>query len=156
MSQDDVSSTFFDDAEKKRRWEVQCDIREQVWKEFYDVFGWMYVKDSEYHEAITDEVNRRVELHFEKERQILDVMGEKASKPPEHVPNDADLVHLVDIQEEVNEPQKQWKVWEEEESENETKKDDEFEEERRKWQEKLDDDVKKWIKESRNGEEYEW
>jgi len=100
MSLTDVnntSKTFFDDPEEQRRWDVHCEIRKQVYDEMYDVFGWMYLKDSDFHEAINEEVDRRVNLHFEKEKQILQLLDEPIRSVPQHVPNDADLVHLVEI-----------------------------------------------------------
>ena len=146
------ATTFFENREDQRRWEVQCEIRKQVWTEMYDVFGWMYLNDSDYHEAITEEVDRRVALHLEKEKQILESMGEKIANRdvPQNVPDDSDLVHLVEV--DVSSSPKE----EEKEVDKDNKKDDIFEEEKRLWQEKLDADVKKWIQEVRNGEEYEW
>lgn len=156
-------ATFFEDREDQRRWEVQCDIRKQVWTEMYDVFGWMYLNDKDYQEAITEEVDRRVALHFEKEKQILALMDEKPKDVPAHVPDDKDLVHLVEIDvsspktqekevlDELNEPRKQW----EESDENKKDQENVFEAEKRMWQEKLDEDVKRWIQETQNGK-YEW
>ena len=162
-----ATKTFFDNPEDQRRWEVQCDIRKQVWEEMYDVFGWMYIHDADFQEAITDEVNRRVELHFQREKQILGVIEEEKKAPdvPQDVPDDKDLVHLVEI--DVPSPETKQESGSEDieigdyrdllrppPSAESDKKDGEdiFEEEKRLWQEKLDEDVRRWIQETQNGE----
>lgn len=87
-----------EDEELLNEVSIRCDIRRQVWGEFYDVFGYM-LSDTIYGELIEEEIERRYKLHCLKEEEVMNKMKKR------DVPEDETVNSTVAVCDENSVPQ---------------------------------------------------
>lgn len=63
-------SSVAEDQELLNEVSIRCDIRRQVWEEFYEVFGYM-LSETSYGELIEEEIERRYNIHCLKEHEVM-------------------------------------------------------------------------------------
>lgn len=75
--------------------QLRAETRSKVWEEFYDIFGYL-LSETAYAELIEEEVQKRIDFHYQREKEILEKLQNVDVERDGHLDHILDRLHEDD------------------------------------------------------------
>jgi hypothetical protein len=75
--------------------QLRAETRIKLWEEFYDIFGYL-LSETAYAELIEEEVQKRIDFHYQREREILEKLQNVDVERYGHLDHILDRLHEDD------------------------------------------------------------